>query len=100
MPFLLVTLGTEVIEFDYNQRSYMRKMGILEGFGVNVNRLNLLWMAYTCKMVFSFEGISYVFLEVGCSGVSWWRFGWSYRARQDNSTYGGAILLAVTQTRC
>ena len=42
----------------------MRKMRILERFGVNVNKLTLLWMAYTYKMVFSFKGISYVFLKV------------------------------------
>ena len=42
----------------------MRKMRILERFGVNVNKLTLLWMAYTYKMVFSFKGINYVFLKV------------------------------------
>ena len=34
------------------------------------------------------------------SRVAWWRFGWSYRARQDNNISGGAILLAPAQTRC
>ena len=42
----------------------MRKMRILERFGVNVSILTLLWMAYTCKTVFYFEGINNVFLEV------------------------------------
>ena len=81
----------------------MRKMRILEGFEVNVSKLNLLWMAYTYEM-FSLlrESAMYslkFFKEVGCSGVAWWRLGWSYGARQDNSACGGVILLGLAQTR-
>ena len=40
------------------------------------------------------------FKGASCLGVARWRFGWSYRVRQDNSTCGGVILLAQAQTRC